>query len=232
MKELTYNKEFLVTIHKMKDILTNILVKKADGRVFIKMKTDKSIYVDLNTDASNFDFDGEALCFMEGVFDKFYKFFNCFKNPTISQSEKDLVIREGKNSIKFRVSDPDLINDDKLFNGMKKTPPSIIMVSLSKEQFSNIKSMIKMVESEDVKFKIMKDKIVVSVANDNTKNSYNFEIDLDKEPSEETEIEIKSTVFESAPELDYEVNITEVGIFHFKAVTEVFELNLYTGLKS
>lgn len=232
MKEITYNKEVLEILkHLSKNLLKSLLLKKENDKVSIRMKA-PSIYIDLNTPVDNFNFDGEQIAFYDGVYDKFYQFFDCFKNPSLFQNEHDLVLKEGKNSIKFRVSDPELIEERNLFKVLKKLPESVVKISLDKDQFTSIKRMIKMVSTEDITFKIKGDKVVVSVENDKTKNSYDYEIDLEEAVNEEVEMTIKTTVFDSAPELNYEVTITKVGLFHFKSINEHFELNLYTGDRS
>ncbi len=234
MKEIVYNKEIFEVIDKLSEhLLKSVLLKKDENNVSVKMKA-TSVFVELTTPISNFDFEGDVLAFAEGVYEKYFKFFNCFKNPSLTQNENTLTLKEGKNVIKFRVSDPELIEEKQLFNGLKKQPESVTKINLDMDQFQSIRQMIKMIsskDSEDVTFNVKKKVVVITVANPNTKNSYDFQIDLEEEATEEVEFSIKANIFNYAPKLNYEVNITKTGFFIFKSVNENFELNLYTGMK-
>lgn len=229
MKEVSYNKEILDLIKKLTRLTKQFLMTKDGENVSIRVNCEKSVFVDLETPVSNFDFDGETIGFVEGAYNKFYDFFSSFKKPILKQDQNKLIIQDGHSSIKYQLSNPEIIKNS--FKGAKKFPSPIVSFVLSKENFEYIKDMIRMINSENVVFKINKKDVTISVINDVTDNSYDHVIPLDVESTETMEVPLKTTIFNFAPELEYKVNII-TGLFHFESVNPSFTLNLYTGMKS
>ncbi len=229
MKDITYNKDILDLIKKLSKLTKQFVISKEDDNVAIKVNCEKSVFVELTTPKANFDFDGESIAFVEGSYNKFYDFFSSYKKPVLKQDQNKLVIVDGTSSIKYLLSDPAIIKNT--FKGTRKLPEATVTFALTKEQFSKIKDMIHMINTENVVFKASGDKVVISVVNEVTNNSFNLEIPLEKETKEILEVPLKSTIFDNAPDLAYEINIIQ-NLFHFKSVNEQFTLNLYTGMKS
>jgi len=229
MKDITYNKDILDLIKKLTKLTKQFVITKENDEVSIKVNCDKSIFVNLVFPVVNFDFEGDKIGFVEGAYPKFYEFFSSFKKPNMSQDENKLIIRDGNASIKFLLSDPEIIKNG--FSGMKKLPDPNVSFTLSKEQFAYIKNMIQMINTENVSFDISEKSVVLSVINDITSNSYDFKIDLEHETKKDLNISLKSTIFMTAPELEYTIDIHE-GLFCFRSVNENFVLNLYTGKRN
>lgn len=229
MKEVSYNKDILDVIKKLTKLTKQFKMTKEDSKVAIKVSCEKSVFVDFSTPVSNFDFDGDEIGFVENSYNKFYEFFSCFKKPVLKQEQNKIVIQDGNSSIKYLLSDPEIIKNG--FKGAKQFPTPIVKFMLSKDNFSYIGDMIKMIASDNVVFKVNKKDVTISVLNEITGNSYDHVVPLDTEPSEMMEIPLKTTIFDLAPTLEYEVNII-TGMFHFKSVNENFTLNLYTGMRS
>jgi hypothetical protein len=229
MKEITYDKDILDLVKKLTKLTKQFQITKENDEVSIRVNCDKSVFVDLTFPAKNFDFDGEKIGFVEGAYQKFYEFFSTFKKPSLSQDENKLILRDGNASIKFLLSDPDIIKNG--FKGTKKLPDPSVSFKLTKDEFSYIRNMIGMINTENVNFKVTDKSVIISVVNEVTDNSYDFKIDLEYESKEDLDITLKSTIFNTAPELEYTINITQ-GLFHFQSVNEKFTLNLYTGKKN
>lgn len=229
MKDITYNKEILDLIKKLTKLTKQFRISKDEENISIRVNCEKSILVELVSPKKNFDFDGDLIGFVEGSYNKFYDFFSAFKNPTLKQNENKLIISDGNNNIKYSLSDPEIIKNS--FKDTKQLPKSMASFKITKDQFSYIKDMIHRVGTDNVVFKANGSEVTISVINNVSGNSYDMLLPLNNEIKDILEIPLKSTIFESAPELEYEVNIIQ-NLFHFKSVDENFTLNLYTGIKS
>lgn len=229
MKEVSYSKDILDLIKKLTKLTKQFRITKEESTISIRVACEKSMYVDFSSPVSNFDFEGHEIGFVENSFSKFHEFWSCFKKPILKQDQNKMIIQDGKSSIKYLLSDPDIIKNS--FKGLKQLPNPVTSFKLSKDDFTHIRSMIQMIKSDNVIFKVNKTEIIVSVVNDITGNCYDHTISIEKEPTEIMEIPLKTTIFEAAPELEYEIIIYS-GAFNFKSVNDNFTLSLFTGMKT
>ena len=232
MKDITYNREVLQAIKSISSTLSKqFIIRKIDNQISIK-KNEKGIgmYVDFTSPVENFDFEGDVLAFADDVYADFYKYYNLFKNPTIKQDAKKLIIKEDKQTIKFSPSNPDIISNE--FNGVKNLPTPTVTFNLPAEQFSYLEKMIKMVGCEEVTMTVKGKELSISLNNNVNENSSDMTIELDEEIKKDLKFTIPVTIFSVAPDFNYVVNIIpEAKMFHFSSVNELFTLNVYTGIK-
>lgn len=232
MKDITYNKDILAVLNDISKSLTKeFIIRKIDDKLSIKVNEKSlSILVDFSTPVNSFDFESETIAFAEGVFADFYKFFNLFDKPSLKQDANKLILKEGKQTIKFSPSNPEIIKNE--FKSVKKLPDLTASISVTREQFKSISKMINMLDAGEVQF-LGNGKILnIVIGNDASENETTLSFDLENELDKEVNISLNTLVFKNAPDLDYTINIFEkANLFNFVSVNENFTLNLFTGMK-
>jgi hypothetical protein len=235
MKDIAYNKEILEVLKDLSDsLIKQFKINKIEDNLSIRVKENSlGIMVDFSTPVSNFDFEGIQIGFAENVYSEFYKFFDLFKNPSLTQDGNKLIMKENKQTIKFSPSNPEIIDNE--FKSIKGLPESVVSFNLNVEQFSYIKKMIKMIGASVVNFSSKKDSqfLKINIENDVNKNDSSILIDLEEPTKEDVDIDLNTTIFKSGLPLKYVVNIIpKAKMFTFSSVNENFNLNLYTGFTS
>ena len=229
MKEITFNKEVLEIVNRIGELKSEILFLKENDSVVFRQRGEGSIYTHFKTNLNNFDFEGDSLAFID--YRNFYKFLKLFKEPKLKQNENKLVIYDSKSKLNYCVSDPRVI--------IKSTfetitlPQSDINFLMGEADFNGINQLIKLVGGDNVRFTFEGNSAFVTLFKDGYDNSYERTIDINTNVKDKIEIEMKSSFFELAPCLPYNVNVVFKGsdnktVFDFGFDNGLYSVNFYT----
>ncbi|MFW6272861.1 MAG: hypothetical protein ACOC2U_03680 [bacterium] len=225
-KDVKFDREFLNLVQNLTKINSSILFERSDDNgVIIKRKNPAgSIAYILSASEDSFDFDEEEIAFYN--FPEFAQMLSVFKSPNIKQDENRLVISENKSKIKYVVTDPEIISRGP--NKVNFGDADATMV-IDRDLLKEIRSMIGILDSENIKLKISDNNITVVCYNSNHDNQWENTYDIENSLGKDFELTIKSEVFVHIPDGNYKMELKEAGIVKFAYQSDIVNLDIFVA---
>jgi hypothetical protein len=213
------SKETLSLLKAFSSINSNILIKP--GNKLATVSAAKDIMAEVEV-AENFTKTA-------GIFNlnELLGVVSLFTSPEIEMDDKFLIVKEGKNKIKYVYADASLLTVPSKSITM---PPSEINFTLTAGNLQKIQKASSALSVGDLAFIGDGSKIVAQVLDTKNPTSNNFELDLDTPTTEKFRVLFKVDKLKLVSDLDYSVAISSKKISKFSATSP--KLSVFVAVES
>lgn len=230
MAQVTYDKSILNLLNGLSQVNSSIFIQREEDKIIVNsVDNSESIFYSFKADGKSFTFDGNE-CFLSN-FPEFYRLVNIYENPTIEQNHVDLVIKQGRSKIEYRLTNPERADSE--FDGVDFDDPSI-QFKLNTQDIENIQRMIGTVASGSegfVQVSIDGTELKLTLGSFTHENTYSETYsDIKNDDDEEVDFKLSTNIFNILPRGEYHVSVDPVGLFCFELIHEQAEVKLFTGI--
>lgn len=216
MKSVEVNLQTLGLVNRLAVINSSVIFEKeGDSIVINSANSGEEIVYEFKAPKADFNFDGDECSFYS--FPEFFSLLTSYEKPTIEQDGMDLHIKEGKSKIRYRLTDPEAIED--VYTEVEFEDPDAVF-TLTKENIKKINQMIGAISGETINLGVNGDEITVKIINPKHKHTWEDVYELTESTDEEYDMNISTDIFSVLPTGDYEVAIDSEGLIRFTLQTE------------
>lgn len=230
MKSVDINLKTLGLVNSLSVINEAVIFEKdEDGNVFINSANPgEEIIYQFSAPQNHFDFDGDECAFYN--YPEFYNLLTTYEKPTMVQDGMDVVIKEKKSEIRYRLTDPEGV--EQVFTEVEFEDPDAVF-TLTKDQIKELTRIINKITGEVINLAVDGDVITIKISNPKHKNSWKNEYELTESTDEKYDMNISADIFTVLPDGDYDVSILSDGLIRFVLKTEDelkdVKVEIYTG---